>query len=450
MSITMKILVIVFVIFSLQGTTTPLCAETCVTAICHTNIGAYQNPHQPVKVGNCSSCHQQTVKEHPLKGAKSFGLIARPAVLCKKCHNTFGNKKLAHSPFKNGDCIACHNPHGTNGSFLLDDSEDRSKLCFGCHDRAPFSQKYVHGPVAAGSCDVCHDPHQSDLKALLKRSSRDLCLSCHSDFAQKMQAATTIHPPVKNEPCTSCHNPHSSISSSLIKLKMPDLCIRCHAGIGKKLNSAKNIHKPVLEGKLCGNCHSTHFSSAKGLLTADEKNLCLSCHNTDKLGKPPLKNILQELKGENKKLHGPILKNQCRGCHDPHASDFANMFPGNFPTGFYAPYKEGNYDLCLRCHEKNLLRYPETTIYTKFRNGKQNLHYIHVVDERKGRSCISCHVSHAVDGQKLISKEGAAFGDWKIPIRFIITPTGGSCAPGCHVSIQYDREKPVPYNKENK
>ena len=44
----------------------------------------------------------------------------------------------------------------------------------------------------------------------------------------------------------------------------------------------------------------------------------------------------------------------------------------------------------------------------------------------------------------------ASFGDWKIPTRFAITPTGGSCAPGCHRRVLYDREKPVSYETEKK
>ena len=62
---------------------------------------------------------------------------------------------------------------------------------------------------------------------------------------------------------------------------------------------------------------------------------------------------------------------------------------------------------------------------------------------RKGRTCRICHEPHASNGEKLISKEGAQFGEWKIPINFKITSTGGSCAPGCHREFKYDRKKPV-------
>jgi len=422
-------------------------AETCVTAACHAGIGAVKNLHQPVRDAECLSCHQQAAREHPLKDGKSYPLAAKGAELCNRCHDPFGKKKLVHAPVQEGDCLSCHKAHGAKGRFLLDDGEDQGALCFGCHDSAPFAREYVHGPVAMGNCTACHDPHQSDAKSLLKRGSRELCLSCHSEFAKKMRAAAIIHPPVKNEPCVSCHDPHSAATRYLLKEKMPDLCVGCHAKIGKKLKGAKNIHKPILEGKLCGNCHSTHFSASKGLLAADEKSVCLGCHNTDQLGKPPLNNIKKELEGKNKQLHGPLEKGRCLGCHDPHASDFDNMFIGDYPPGFYAPYAQDSYDLCLQCHEKHLLRFPETTIYTKFRNGDRNLHYLHVVDGRKGRSCRACHVAHAGDGEKLTAKDGAVFGEWKVPSRLAITPTGGSCAPGCHRSVAYDREKPVTYER---
>jgi predicted CXXCH cytochrome family protein len=225
---------------------------------------------------------------------------------------------------------------------------------------------------------------------------------------------------------------------------MPELCLECHVTLAKKIADAKLLHKPILEERGCGNCHSTHFSNAKGLLAGDQKSLCLGCHNTDKLGKPPLRDIKKELEGK-KTLHGPILKNQCSGCHDPHASDFPRLLTGRYPESFYAPYTEGSYDLCLKCHDKNLLRFPDTTIYTKFRNGNRNLHFVHVANGRKGRTCRACHEPHGANGEKLINKEGAKFGDWHIPTRFQTTPTGGSCAPGCHRPFKYDRDKPVDY-----
>jgi predicted CXXCH cytochrome family protein len=423
----------------------PALGASCVTAECHSAISALKFKHSPVQEGDCAPCHTQLAKEHPIKGGKSFQLAAKGAALCKDCHDGIGKKKYVHPPVKEGDCTACHKPHGASERFLLEVGEDRSPLCFNCHDAKPFKEKFMHGPAAVGSCNLCHDPHESSQKMLLKAPFREVCLKCHADFAQTMKDATVVHPPVLKDACTACHNPHGSAVGMFLKNKLPDLCIGCHKEIGKAVIGAKVPHKPVNQEGGCSNCHSSHFGKAKGLLAADQMTVCLGCHGKDNLGKPALKNIKKQLDGK-KFLHGPILKGDCKACHDPHGSNFFRLLRGNYPSDLYAPYKDGAYDACLKCHEKNLLRFPETTIYTKFRNGNRNLHYVHVVN-RKGRTCRLCHEPHASDGAKLISKDGTQFGDWKIPINFATTATGGSCAPGCHRKFKYDRSKAEVYQQ---
>jgi predicted CXXCH cytochrome family protein len=234
-----------------------------------------------------------------------------------------------------------------------------------------------------------------------------------------------------------------------LQKKMPDLCVGCHTDIGGKVAGAKVPHKPVIAPGGCINCHSAHFSKSKGLLPADEISTCLGCHDTDTLGQPPLRNIKKDLAGK-KYLHGPIQKGECKACHDPHGSNYFRMLRGNYPAEVYAPYREGLYAACLNCHNKNLLRSAETTADTNFRNGSRNLHFVHVANERKGRTCRICHEPHASDGVKLINVAGLQFGDWNIPVNFKITSTGGSCAPGCHRELQYDRQNPVNYRADTK
>lgn len=421
-------------------------AESCVTVTCHPAIAALKQPHHPVKDGDCLSCHQQKVKGHPVAGGKSFELAVKGGELCSQCHEAKGEQKVVHSPVKEGDCISCHKPHGGSGPFLLDEGDDQSELCLGCHDSAPFRQRFTHGPVAVGSCTRCHDPHEAAEKALLKDTSRDLCLKCHVSFQQSLKTSPVVHPPVRSDPCTSCHDPHGSSVNSFLRKKMPDICVECHAELGKKMAGVKVPHKPLQQEAGCGNCHSTHFAEGKGLLAAAQKEVCLSCHGTGNLGTPPLKNIAKELEGK-KYLHGPIRKGECTACHDPHGSNNFRMLRGGYPAELYATYTPGLYDGCLLCHQKNMLRYADTTIYTNFRNGNRNLHFVHVVGKKKGRSCRSCHEPHASNGEKLISKEGVNFGNWKIPINFQITATGGGCAPGCHRQYKYDREKPENYRQ---
>jgi predicted CXXCH cytochrome family protein len=398
----------------------------------------------PVQDDGCPSCHVQKGDKHPGGKGKSFELIAAGAKLCEQCHEPFGTKKVVHMPVKDGDCLACHNPHGADGKFLLKNSDDLTALCLNCHDEKPFKQKQMHGPTAVGSCTSCHNPHEANNKYLLKSEERNLCLSCHDDMAKAIKEAPVGHPPVADSACTSCHDPHGAPAPHVLKKQVPDLCIDCHDDIAKKM-SAKVPHKPLQQEGSCISCHLAHTAKEKGLLPKVQKDICIGCHSSDNLGKPALRNIQKELEGKSKS-HGPIASGRCSGCHDPHGSDYARILTKEYPRTFYAPYKEGIYDFCLSCHNKDMLRFTETTIYTKFRNGKRNLHYVHVANSRKGRTCRTCHEPHAGDGEKLISTEGPAFGSWRIPLRFKSTPTGGSCAPGCHRNVAYDREKPVTYN----
>jgi predicted CXXCH cytochrome family protein len=421
----------------------PALGASCTTNECHPALSGIKMPHAPVKDGDCQLCHKQRSSEHPLKGGKSFEMTGKGGDLCSQCHDSKVKQKLVHQPFKDGDCTSCHKPHGSSSRFLLEVGEIQTDLCLGCHDSAPFKQKFMHGPAAVGSCTECHNPHQAPEKGLLKAPIRDLCLKCHADFAKTLAEAPVAHPPVKEGPCTACHDPHGTAVVSFIKKKMPELCIDCHGHIGKKLANVKVPHKPVMQSGGCVNCHSAHYSKAKGMLAADEMSVCLSCHDKE-IGTPVLKNIKEDLQGK-KYLHGPIAKGTCKACHDPHGSDYFRMLPGNYPSSLYAPYTDGIYNACLKCHEKNLLRFPETSIYTGFRNGKRNLHYVHVANKQKGRTCRICHEAHASDNEKLIRKDGNQFGVWKIPLNFRITPTGGSCAPGCHRAFTYDRNKPVVY-----
>ena len=49
-----------------------------------------------------------------------------------KCHAAMGKDKFTHTPFKQKECTACHNPHGSSFKFnLLAKGTD---LCFNCHD----------------------------------------------------------------------------------------------------------------------------------------------------------------------------------------------------------------------------------------------------------------------------------------------------------------------------
>ena len=106
---------------------------------------------------------------------------------------------------------------------------------------------------------------------------------------------------------------------------------------------------------------------------------------------------------------------------------------------FYAPFDLGIYDLCFQCHIKEMVTVKEGKGLTRFKNGDLNLHYVHVHQE-KGRTCRACHEVHASTNPFHI-RTSVPFGTggWSYEIKFEKTPTGGTCASGCHVPRSYNR-----------
>lgn len=414
----------------------------CLTNGCHASIKKIGTPHAPVADGDCLECHKQTNKTHPIKGGKSFVLSAKIPSLCYRCHERFQGARF-HEPVSEGECITCHNPHGGKDRYLLDNAQDLTSLCAQCHDEPSNSAKVIHGPTAAGACGACHDIHASDFGSLLKKSPKVICFSCHLQMEREMKGAAVLHDPLKDANCRSCHEPHESAFRALLKMPLAETCTECHTDI-KAFKRVRNKHVVLLKESSCSACHNPHYSREPNLLDKQESELCLSCHGRDdNKRRKGLRNIKKEI-AQKRYLHGPIQKGRCSPCHDPHGSNYYRMLFSSYPDGFYAPYKKGLYDFCLKCHEENMLRFRDTSVYTKFRNGKLNLHYVHVVKERKGRTCRTCHASHASNNPKLID-DAVPFGEWAIPIRFVPTETGGSCSPGCHRPLRYDRRNPVEY-----
>jgi predicted CXXCH cytochrome family protein len=418
-------------------------SPTCVSATCHATIKTDKNGHYPVQAGRCLACHQQVNPKHPDATGADFKLVAQTGELCNKCHPKLHGKKYAHDPAAKGECLKCHTPHGGGNPFLLNvDADNQDKLCLTCHDKTITTKKFTHGPVGLGACTFCHDPHESDKPTLLKNDPQALCFECHTDIAKGVKESKSIHQVVQTEGCVTCHLPHGSEFPFLLKQGGEDLCFTCHPGIKEKIDKSRSKHAGLYLDKQCGTCHQPHFSQFENLLSDKELDLCLGCHsekNTIRSKTP--KNIAIELKKTF--VHEPLAKGQCAGCHDPHGSKFLKLLSGPYPDTFYAPYEPDLYDLCFTCHDKELLTSQTTESSTSFRNGAQNLHYLHAAIPRKGRTCRTCHQSHSSDGPKLINQTGSSFGEWQMSISFATTGNGGNCMPGCHRKMEYNRDKAV-------
>jgi predicted CXXCH cytochrome family protein len=405
--------------------------ESCITSKCHSDFGKDKYVHGPVATGDCTTCHQQ-------EGKHKFKTIKQVSAVCYQCHEENNTMKNVHPPVKEGDCTGCHSPHQSPNKFQL--IKEPKKLCFVCHDEALIERKFVHGPVAVGGCSVCHNPHQSDFPKMLIATGNDVCFACHTDKADAFKQKKFVHQPVKDD-CIGCHSPHSGdYEFNLEADGSRDLCFGCHDDKEEWLANVKVKHGGLDTPKRCLTCHDPHVSAFVKQLRKQPVDLCLSCHDK-KLESSKIINMREYL-ADNKDHHGPIRQKDCSACHNTHGSNNFRMLREYFPPVFYSPFDPKNYSLCFTCHEETLVTTEKTDTLTGFRNGDQNLHFVHVNKKVKGRTCRACHDAHATNNPKHI-RDAVPFGVWDLPIQHEISDRGGTCSPGCHQTFSYDRGEPV-------
>lgn len=398
---------------------------------CHSDLVEQTVMHYPAEDA-CDNCHTSNGNEHPQDGVLGFDLGDEMPALCFLCHDTY-TQTNQHVPSEMGECLMCHSPHGSANQGLLIQSP-QSTLCAECHDMSITEKTVKHGPVAAGSCSSCHDPHQSENSALLKSEKRSLCFECH-ETVKREASYSSLHYPFDDD-CSNCHETHSAEASGLLNEKMPDLCYMCH-DMQSSLESAAVVHKAVNDDKACANCHSPHASEQGMLLLKNGKELCLDCHSEAIEGEERVLSNIGEKVKEGNFIHAAIELDGCSVCHLPHASEQPFLLNSAFPEGLYAEAKVENFDLCFLCHDPQLMLRAVTTTATNFRNGDQNMHFFHIKGV-KGRNCNLCHDMHGSANEHLIA-EKVWFGQWEMPVEFIVNENGGSCLTGCHAEKQYVR-----------
>jgi len=410
-------------------------SRPCGEAGCHDEFAKRPVVHDPVQQGSCDVCHKK------LEGDKhAFQLASKGGKLCTECHEEKPGK-VRHSPVADGECTACHDPHGSKTKRLLTAASE-GELCLGCHGDVTKDRKYLHGPVGAGECTACHRAHASDQAKLLSAAPKELCLGCHQDVQDRLAARKHKHAPAEDD-CTGCHDPHGSNQKTMTTAAVPELCYSCHDAIAEAVKNASVPHRVVAEGDSCAACHDAHASDAGKLLVKDQLSLCLSCHDKAIETKTGKLSDMKKLLADNPQHHGPVAEKSCTECHGKvHGGNEYRLLSAAYPREFYVSYDEKRYALCFGCHEAEAFKAESTDSATGFRNGKQNLHFVHVNRKTKGRSCRACHLVHASKAAKHVA-DTVPFGQWQIPINFKATDTGGSCRPGCHRAYRYDRESPV-------
>ncbi len=361
------------------------------------------------------------------------------------CHGKLVASRFVHAPARANQCDACHQPLGGK-SHRFELTSDPGELCMDCHDDLVEDLEFHHGPVAVGSCTSCHNPHASDHDKLLIETGPKLCAQCHEDVFENIEDMKSVHQPVRGD-CLGCHRAHGADNKMLLTSTPPNLCFDCHDDVADAVEDATVSHAPVAHGRACLNCHNPHASDAANLLLDDGARLCLTCHDKSiDSGRGVIANIADRLAG-HQNPHGPVGKNDCVSCHQPHGGERARFLTGTYPMKRYVAFDEEAYTLCFGCHEVEAFDDADTDEATGFRDGRRNLHFLHVSSESKGRTCRFCHDAHAGNNAHQVT-DSVAFGEWRIPINYKATETGGSCAPGCHQPRRYDRETPVDPNRK--
>jgi predicted CXXCH cytochrome family protein len=306
----------------------------------------------------------------------------------------------------------------------------------------PAGEKAVasHAPYDAGDCSICHSSGDARNPGPLKAAVNELCLGCHEDY-QAVLARKYGHASVK-ESCVNCHNPHNSKQPKLLIQESGKLCLSCHTDVRDAVTAATFKHDALNGG--CAKCHNPHGANVEHLLIQLPMQLCLQCHGNDGILDHQGKKLInmKKLLAENPKQHGPVAAEDCSACHNPHGSQNFRLLTIAYPATFYSPYSSSFYGLCFNCHEEKAFTEPETEELTQFRNGTENLHYVHVNKSEGGRTCRACHEVHACAQDHQI-RDGVPFGPkgWTLKLHYKKTATGGSCERTCHRTQTYDNSK---------
>jgi predicted CXXCH cytochrome family protein len=409
----------------------------CVTADCHADVKAYPVLHGPVVADTCNACHRLTNAK-----AHTFELARQKAELCTFCHEfSTGLLPVVHQPVLTGECLGCHNPHGGTNNKMVRETTT-AQLCGRCHENVARGKKFLHHPVEAGECDTCHRPHASKYPKLLDVVGTDLCLSCHRDFEARMEKVKFTHRAL-DEGCTRCHDAHGSAYPMQVRQSISELCLSCHEAM--KDGMADIYQHPEVPGeRACLACHTAHGGDLAYLMSDLPLRVCMNCHDKKETKNDvELMTAMVRINDPTRFKHTPIREGECGGCHSAHQGDQPQLLPRTYPTEFYQRFSVQKYALCFGCHDERLADREQTDRTTNFRNGKLNLHFVHVVEGGDlGRNCRVCHGVHTGKYESLI-RDRVPFGNWQMSIHFEKTATGGTCVTGCHPAFAYDRENPV-------
>ncbi len=234
----------------------------CLT--CHQqglNVPDKGSRHAALDMG-CETCHVTHKVGERGKIEFDYHLTKATPALCLDCHDAKDASLIkAHQgqPFATANCVQCHDPHQSSQPKLM--------------------QAFTHPPFESKSCDTCHAPAKDGKVVLTQSDTKALCVTCHSEQAEKIEKAKVQHPGAQGE-CIACHNPHAGRTPGFLQPDPVMACVGCHSEQSDQMKKA-HLHQPAF-GQGCATCHEPHGSDNVHLLrTKDVNSLCLECHGAD-------------------------------------------------------------------------------------------------------------------------------------------------------------------------
>jgi len=179
--------------------------DLCAT--CHPNETALRQraatKHGPMSdQKSCRNCHDPHFSDQPRL------LPTTQLALCLTCHDKeleSGKGKVAnmkallegnkngHGPVKDGSCVSCHNPHGSDywrilvqyypPEFYTSFSEGRYALCFSCHDKTAMTERLT--TTSTGFRDGDRNLHFIHVNKVSKGRTCRACHEVHADNGQQ-------------------------------------------------------------------------------------------------------------------------------------------------------------------------------------------------------------------------------------------------------------------------
>ncbi len=388
-------------------------------------------------------------------------------VQCTTCHDPHKNLHpnfLVKSNLGGGICKTCHVLTGYPGIS----SHDISAKSWNGRGQNPWPHSGA-ATVADNSCMNCHRGHNAaGAERLLVREEERTCLACHNGSVGKdirsLINRTSAH---RVQFYRGIHDPAGNILSKSVHVE----CVDCH---NPHRANASGASAPFVKGSLAG--VSGMSVSGQILPTANtEFQVCLKCHGQAKYRVvTPMKrmfdttNIRVAINPVNASFHAvaargksnwvpslqppftPASRLYCTACHNsnssaraggsgpngPHGSAHEYILERRYETADHTPWSVGNYALCFKCHNPNILLNDQVSGFEK--------HAKHIRGE--DTPCSVCHDPHGSPNYPALLNfdTHVVFPNDSGELKFEAMGNKGYCYMNCHGKNhgpeEYDRK----------